>query len=245
MPILDTLCRALLSVIDAHDEIVVLHSALHAFGLKGEELKWPLLRTLRRLEARGQTLVLPTFTLSFLGGKAYHHRDSRSETGILGDWFLSLDGVKRLPHPVYSFAVAGPRAEEVLACAGETTFGPGSPFALFEERDARIVMLGCSWEYCTQFHLCEEEAGVPYRYFKDFRGRTDFGKGETEAAVRMYVRDLEIDPANALSPLVEHLARRRQGETGRGRQRPDRVPALPGADRRSPKSSARGPLRLW
>ena len=71
----DALERALTSIIDADDAFVVLHSALYAFGLPEAQLKWPLVRALRRLQARGHTIVVPSFTLSFLGGRAYHHRD--------------------------------------------------------------------------------------------------------------------------------------------------------------------------
>ena len=201
----DTLLKALEAVVEPGDDFVVLHSALYAFKLPGEELKWPLLRALRRLQARGHTIVVPTFTLSFLGGRPFHARDSRSESGLLGDWFLTLDGVRRSAHPVYSFAVSGPRAEEVLDCANSTTFASDSPFGLFERADARLVMLGCGWDSCTQFHFCEEAAEVPYRAYKTFQGQADYGVGPAQATVRMYVRDLDIDPVNALAPIAERM----------------------------------------
>ena len=197
--------RALDAVVEAGDGFIVLHSSLSAFKITGTSLKEPLLGALRKLRDRGHTIALPTFTLSFLGGRPFHIGDSRSESGVLGDWLLSLDGVRRTAHPVYSFAVSGPRAEEVLDCSSETTFGSDSPFGLFERADARLVMLGCGWASCTQFHFCEEAAEVPYRVYKTFQGQADFGVGPEPAAVRMYVRDLEIDPVNDFPPMIERL----------------------------------------
>ncbi len=43
--------------------------------------------------------------------------------------------------------------------------------------DATLVMLGCGWKYCTQFHRYEEQAAVPYRYYKEFVGQADFADG--------------------------------------------------------------------
>ena len=62
-------------------------------------------------------------------------------------------------------------------------------------------MLGCGWTYNTQFHRYEELAQVPYRYFKRFDGHCC---GE-ECSADMYVRDLDIDPANDFSQAVHGL----------------------------------------
>jgi len=171
-----------------------------------DQLKWTLMQVLRRLLDEGRTLALPTFTFSFCKGRSFHRLRSPSETGLLGDWFLEMTGTLRTPHPLYSFAVAGPLADQIIACPTTTTFGVDSPLALFERENARIVMFGCGWElYCTQFHRYEEEAEVPYRYFKDFSGEADYGGGEKTVRARMYVRDPDVAEENDFSPVVRLL----------------------------------------
>ncbi len=183
----------------------VVHSSLAHVCRNPANERWPLLREIRRLTEEGVTLAFPSFTFSFCRGAPYHHRSTRSETGILADWVQDLAGALRTPHPIYSFVVVGPRADELAALANETTFGDTSSFALFERENARLVMLGCAWKFCTQFHRCEELAGVPYRYFKTFVGEADFGQGMAQRSARMFVRDLVLDCRNDFSTLERQL----------------------------------------
>ncbi|HVE15689.1 MAG TPA: HAD-IIIC family phosphatase [Chthoniobacterales bacterium] len=195
------LLEKLLPLLDGEPGIVVIHSSIAGLGPPAGFTKWDLLYALNALIARGWTVALPAFTFGFCGSGSYDYRRSRPEVGVLADWFLEgqPDAV-RTPHPIYSFAVAGPAAERIAACVSSTTFGDDSPFGLFEREKATLMMLGCDWKYGTQFHRYEEKAAVPYRHFKDFQGRADYGGGEHEVVARMYVRDLDLDPANDFTP---------------------------------------------
>ncbi|HUY31354.1 MAG TPA: HAD-IIIC family phosphatase [Pirellulales bacterium] len=193
------------AVLSQGDEVLVIHSSLVGLGFAPRGLKWDLLGALSRLLAQGRTLALPTFTFGFCRGKPYHFRRTRGETGQLGHWFLELTASARTPHPIYSFAVAGPRAAELAAAANSTALGDDSIFALFERFDARLVMAGCDWNACTQFHRYEEQAQVSYRRYKTFSGSADFGDGVVQASTRMYVREGELQPVNDFTPAVSAL----------------------------------------
>ncbi|HEX5445540.1 MAG TPA: HAD-IIIC family phosphatase [Pirellulales bacterium] len=197
--------RALSAAIEPADRWVVIHSSLAALRLVPERLKWDLLAALTLLVRDGKTLALPTFTFSFCRGQDYHHQRSAGETGQLGNWLLELTDARRTKHPIYSFAVAGPGADELLAAANSTTFGEDSSFALFEQRDARIVMLGCDWTACTQFHRYEEESQVAYRRYHDFGGMADYGEGPARVTARMFVRDEQTGAINDFGPALERL----------------------------------------
>lgn len=191
---------------DGEPGIAVIHSSLASLGAARALTKWDFVYALEGLAREGWTLALPAFTFSFCRTGRYHFRDSRSETGVLADWLLEGHRASiRTAHPIYSFAVAGPAAGEIAACQSSTTFGDDSPFALFERRDAAILMLGCDWKYATQLHRAEELAGVPYRFFKDFTGRADYGASERDATARMFVRDLAVNPLNDFSPAIAQL----------------------------------------
>ncbi len=201
------LADALTKAIGPHARIAVIHSSLAALRLPEGFSRWDAMRAIRSVADRGVTLAFPAFTFSFCGGRPFQLFGSRSETGLLADWVAELDGAVRSPHPIYSFVLIGPDAKSLAACANSTTFGDDSIFAAFERRDATLMMMGCDWSYCTQFHRYEEEAKVPYRYFKDFTGQADFGDSAKSTTARMFVRDLAIDPKNDFSPAVDELRR--------------------------------------
>ncbi|HUY90555.1 MAG TPA: HAD-IIIC family phosphatase [Pirellulales bacterium] len=197
--------RALAAVAPRRGDWLVIHSSLAGLRLSLETLKWDLLWALSLLARQGRTIALPTFTFDFCRNGRYHHRASPGEAGQLGQWALDLAEARRTPHPIYSFAVLGPGAEELCAAKNSTTFGDDSTFALFEARDARLVMLGCEWQSCTQVHRYEELRQVPYRFYKEFRGTADFGAGEHEAMATMFVRQLRAEAENDFTRLFERL----------------------------------------
>jgi len=201
--------NALKAVLSGEPSIAVVHNSLSSLLAERGFGRFDALHALDRLAREGWTFAIPAFTFSFCRGKPFHFRNSPSEVGILADWALSgLPTARRTAHPIYSFVVCGPRAADILACTGETTFGSGSTFEFFEASRATVVMLGCGWTYCTPFHRYEELAKVPYRYMKTFTGTADFGAGHEQVAAQMYVRDLEADPRNDFTPAVDELRRR-------------------------------------
>jgi FkbH-like protein len=199
---------ALQSAVSRDAKLVVLHSSLPELRPPQANLKWSVLGAVRAIVDSGITVAIPAFTFSFCKGTPHHHRNP-SETGVLADWMMQLRGARRTHHPIYSFVVCGPLSSKVQACVNSTTFGADSTFALFEDLDAAIVMLGSSWHNCTQFHRYEEEAHVPYRRYRSFEGAADFGDGAKTTTVSMFVRDLAIDAENDWSRL--ELALRSKG----------------------------------
>ena len=181
--------------------LVVLHSSLYPFRLSEAEFKWPLLRAIDRLIADGHTVAVPTFTFDFCKTGRFDIHRSRPETGQLGRMVMDLAAFRRSAHPIYSFAVAGPRADDIIACQSSTTFSPDSPFGLFDRENAKLVMFGCGWEFCTQFHYYEEEAGVPYRLYKTFEPAA----GEEARPAKMFVRNLDIGAHNNFSAALGAL----------------------------------------
>ena len=197
--------QALREVVPATDDLIVVHSSLIHLGLADPRLKWNVLGSLKSLADRGVTIAVPTFTFSFCRGEPFDLMRSRSETGVVGDWVRESGDAIRTPHPIYSFAVMGPRRSEIADCANSSTFGDDLVFALFEKLNGRLVMLGCDWSYCTQFHRYEEEAQVPYRHYKTFRGPANLGLGPVATEARMFVRDLDVKAQNDFAPVMQRV----------------------------------------
>lgn len=210
MPGENELAAILDAVIPNGTSLAVVHSSLALLRGTSEQSKWTFLRVFQALADRGVTLAFPAFTFSFSKGNVFDPLHTRSETGILADWILDLADSVRTDHPMYSFAVLGPLKEDLLRCKNTTTFGDDSTFAYFERCDARIVMMGCDWSYCTQFHRSEESANVPYRFHKDITGKAIRDGKQYTAVARMFVRDLDIDPLNDFQPLIDTLRSRLQ-----------------------------------
>ncbi|MBF0359146.1 MAG: HAD-IIIC family phosphatase [Magnetococcales bacterium] len=192
-------------VIDAKDRLIVLHSSLLHFRVDWQNVKWPLLSALRRLIQDGYTLALPTFTLSYCRGTPFHHQNSSSEVGQLGDWFLELEEVERSRHPIYSFAVAGPESQRILSCPSTTACGTDSPFGLFHKENALFICLGANPKDITQLHYYEEESKVPYRYYKDFSGKANYGKGDEKVTARLYARHIDRVGKVDFQPAINRL----------------------------------------
>lgn len=186
--------------------LAVIHSSLPDLGPPRQLTRWDVLYALDDAVRAGWTLALPAFTFNFCSGAAYEAARTPSAVGVLADWVReSIPAAQRTRCPIYSFVVVGPQAEQLVALQAETVWGRGSLFELAEEQNARIVMLGCSWKSCTQFHRYEEIAAVPYRYHKNFTGQADFGDGMKETVARMYVRDLDLQPRNDFNTAITRL----------------------------------------
>ena len=199
--------NAFCAVLGREVGIAVVHSSLANLAPPADFQKSNVLDPLNRLIEAGWTIALPAFTFSFCRGLPFDAAQPVG-SGPVGRLVpRSAPASRRTPHPIYSFAVAGPAADRICDCPSATTFGDDSPFGLFEREDATLVMLGCGWKYCTQFHRYEEQAAVPYRYYKEFVGQADFadGRGEHEARAKMYVRELAINPTNDFTSAEQRL----------------------------------------
>lgn len=194
------------SVVDDNDKVIVIHSSLFKFRTTEEQLKWPLLNALQSLVHDGYTIAIPAFTFSFTKNKHFDITKNTSEVGILAEWVQDLIAAKRTTHPIYSFIVLGDLSEKIITCKNTTTFGNDSCFAYFEQINARIIMFGCSWKFCTQFHFYEEESKVPYREYKEFSGKLySNDKYVKDVSASMYVRKLNCCPVNDFTEIESDL----------------------------------------
>jgi len=184
------------SMISKNDKLVVFHSSINDLQiLDFEQLQYLFKKIFKDFIHQGVTILVPTYTLSFCKTGYFHSQYSPSETGILGQWCLDDFGFKRTHHPIYSWAIKGPLAEDIQSCNQDTCFGEQSVFEYLYNKDAKYILLGC--KHLSQIHYCEEVAKVPYRFYKYFEGITNF-KDTYESKnrlsmVNMFVRDLKID----------------------------------------------------
>jgi aminoglycoside 3-N-acetyltransferase len=155
-------------------EIVMVHCSLNDLVPMYTEGPRELLDALLELCGTERTLAMPAF---FFGDPdqdtvAYYRRtpvfDARrtpSQMGLLSELFRRRPGVRRSLHPTASVSALGPLADELVSGhhLAETTFGPGTPFAVMAER--RTAVMGLGTEYfrsLSQVHAAEDLLGDRY-----------------------------------------------------------------------------------
>ncbi len=200
------LLEAIRLVLPNEPGVALIHSDLSNFRVEDKDFIWNILYAVEVLVTEGWTLLFPSFTFSFCSGKSFSYNKSLSETGILADKvLLNFSCAKRTAAPIYSFVSLGNKTSLINNLLPRTTFGFGSVFEWLEKQDAQVVMLGCDWKYCTQFHRYEELVNVKYRGFKTFEGIADYGEGDVFADSTMFVRSLDLQPINDFSPAVSEM----------------------------------------
>ena len=161
------------------------------------------------------TVLLPTFNWGFCEGKLYDYRKTPGKTGALGNVALKCTGFKRTNHPIYSFAVWGKKQKELCEIDTEDCFGEGTVFDYLYKHNAKALVIGLNaLEGLTMVHYVEQKVGVFYRYFKEFEGIYIDSEGQEKIKrVRMYVRDLDIDPEEDMERLSQILETLKISET--------------------------------
>lgn len=157
----------------------------------------------------GGTLLIPTFNWDFCNGKTFDIRKTPCKTGIIGKVALKRDDFKRTRHPLYSFAVWGKDKEELCGMDNKSSFGADSPFTYCRDHNTKNVFIDVECQHSFTFvHYVEEQAGVPYRYLKDFTaGYIDYDGAESLRTYSMNVRDLSMDVFITIYPLEEDFIR--------------------------------------
>jgi aminoglycoside N3'-acetyltransferase len=157
------------------------------------------------------TLAMPAFNFDFCKGVAFDRQRTPSvHMGQLAETLRTWPGSRRSRHPLQSISAVGSRAEEYCEDSGERPFADDSAFGRLLRRDAWVVLLGINFQAASFIHAAEERVGVPYRYWKEFRGRYVDNGREHDHRCWMYARDLHLDPQLDMARVEAELIERRQ-----------------------------------
>jgi aminoglycoside 3-N-acetyltransferase len=143
-------------------DAVLGHFSLSRFGYieGGAE---GLIDTLLDLLGPDGTLIMPTFSFSWLGHLAFNAARTPSRVGVVSDHFWRRSGVQRSPHPTHSFAASGKLASLLLQGHDYTQapLGEHSPINRLANADGKILMFA-PLKSNTSMHVGEYLAGVPF-----------------------------------------------------------------------------------
>ncbi len=198
---------------------VFVHSALQFLGKPqgGLEMVYRALATVLDLSEKEEekpsagTLAVPTFTFAFARGEPYDRLNSPSVgMGAFSEYIRQRPFARRTPHPLQSIAAIGRYAADLARRDTPSAFEEGSAFDRMVELDFKILLLGADVQAISLLHYAEQRVGVPYRYWKEFRGLVRLDQEWEEGVWRMYVRDLDLDPRLDLHAVQRRMEERRQ-----------------------------------
>ena len=90
------------------------------------------------------TILIPTFTYSFIKNKIFNLEKSKSEVGYFSEVFRNRKDTYRYCHPIFSFSIYGKKIynkENYKSCFGKKTI-----FDDFFKKNGRIIVLGNAFE---------------------------------------------------------------------------------------------------
>ena len=144
------------------------------------------------LQAVGPTgcVMVPTYNFDLKDGAVWDVRATPTTSGALGNAALAHPAFVRTPHPLHSFAVAGPAAAELIGAAESSSFGAASPFAYLHAHRGHLITLDLPVNNALTFgHFVEEQERVGYRYYRPMRFNYTDAEGVTSVReFRIYTK---------------------------------------------------------
>lgn len=208
-------------------DMVMVHSSLSSFGHVDGGARTVVAALLEVLTEAG-TLVAPTFSKYLIDEPLWDREHTSSLMGKISETIRTWPGALRSSHAAHPLAALGAQAELICRRPYRTGFGPDSPFKTLVDENARILLMGVSYNNCTLFHLLEAEAQVPYRFLEERKAVTIIdGVRDENGGAWEYTRLPEV--GNDFLPLGQELERRglvRRSTIGNSEQRLFRASAV-------------------
>jgi aminoglycoside 3-N-acetyltransferase len=185
---------------------IMVHTSYKALG-EVEGGADAVIDVLRELVGPQGTVLFPNF--NFQSWTEMHYFDileTPSRMGAITELARLRPGAKRTPHPIYSFAVLGPRAGEFAAAEDVEAYGPNSAFAVFHKTNGTIVSIGLDFNNTfSMHHYIEYNVGCDYRRIKEFSGI--YVGYDRQPQVRMYSMFVRTDDSvkTYINPGMEEL----------------------------------------
>ncbi len=151
-------------------DIVLVHSSLKSLGyVKGGA--FTVIKTLMEVLGPEGTLAMPTNPMR--GGVLFNcqrgdfifdHKKDGAYTGAIPNALLNLKGSYRSIHPTHSISAIGRYAKEITEKhhIGNRTYGENSPWAKIIELNGKVMGLGISLAWTTQYHHLEDIMGEDF-----------------------------------------------------------------------------------
>lgn len=180
------------------DDYVFVHSSLKTLGKYEDKKNLDLLEMIKNtiLNFIGDNglIVVPTFNFDFAKGVDFNVNNSPATgMGAFSEFVRRHPDSNRTRHPMHSISMIGANSKYISNLEGDTEFSDGSAFDHLLKKNCKILYLGNSFTE-TFFHIAEEKAKVPYRFWKPFKGNLIENSVKKKIEIQYYARDFSIQP---------------------------------------------------
>lgn len=179
------------SKIKIESDVIVVHTSYKSLGGVEGGVD-TVIDALQELIGKDGTVLFPTFNFqSWTESHYFDALETPSKMGMITEQARLRPDAKRTPHPIYSFAALGKRADEFSQTEDAEAYGPNSAFALFHKLDAMLVSIGLDFNNTfSMHHYIEYNVGCDYRRVKEFAGiYMGYDRKPTVKTYSMFVRN--------------------------------------------------------
>ena len=194
----DEFRKVLIDIGLSKNDNVFIHSSLKSLG-KYQDLAQPdLLNMIRTtifdIIGENGLIAVPTFNFKFAEGVDFDLDNTPSDgMGAFSEFVRKYNGSYRTSHPMHSISILGKNSKHIADLEGKTEFSENSAFDQLLKMNCKILFLGNSFTE-TFFHIAEEKAAVPYRFWKNFSGNLIKNSSTKRIEIQYFARDLEENP---------------------------------------------------
>jgi aminoglycoside 3-N-acetyltransferase len=148
------------------EKYIIIHSDVTGIIFKNFSLKL-LWEIIFECLGKDKTYIFPTFTFA-IKNKTWDYNLSKSECGILSEYFRKNIATRRTVHPLHSVSIFGKNSFKIPEHNSKSSFGKGSLWEwLCTSREVCNIGLGLNLHGAGTFcHYSEEKSRVEYRKYK-------------------------------------------------------------------------------
>lgn len=162
------------------EKFIIIHSSLIPLGilsLKNIKTFWTIFEEINNNK---YTIIMPSFTFKIGRKKKWDYKNTKSEMGLLTEYFRKNKAYKRSIHPFHSICFNGPLEKLIPDHLCSSSFGKKSVWEwLCNRKDVLNLSIGLGLAGGATFvHYAEEISSVPYREFINLNNSVINRKGK-------------------------------------------------------------------
>lgn len=158
-----------LKKIKIKEKYIIIHSDVTGLLFKNFSLK-KLWNIIFNSFGKDKTYIFPTLTLKN-SRKIWHYSKTKSQSGVLSEFFREKIATRRTIHPIHSVSIFGKDEFKVPDHKSTSSFGRGSTWEwICNSKDVCNIGLGLNLHGGGTFcHYAEEKSKVNYRRYKKIK----------------------------------------------------------------------------
>ena len=160
--------KSFLGKVNIEEDFIIIHSDIVGLTFPNFNLE-ELWNIIFDTFGRDKTYIFPAFYFNKLKKNTWNYYDTKSDAGILSEYFREKISSLRTVHPIHSVSIFGKNEDKIPIKYCSTSFGKNSFWEwACSNKNVCNISLGIELDGGATFcHYAEEFCKVPYRKFMD------------------------------------------------------------------------------